>query len=1273
MKNHKSHPLLGRVFRIIAWSTLLPLSATATTYTWTGGGTTADWSEAGNWSGNSRPPSNSFDTALVFTGSGHLSSLQDLSPSFLLNALTFDANAGAFIISGIDLNFGNTLSGTGPALTRSSGSAIEIRNNLTLSNSLTFSNTTSISSTIGLVTLSGVISGSGGLIINGNGGTAAALALTNANTYTGSTTWTQGTVRISSDASLGAAPSSASNNLIFTSAGFSSLQLAANAGAVTLNANRNIQLAAGAARATFDTNGATNGLTIPGVISGSGGINKYGDGTLTLTGTNTFTGGTQISGGTVSINSLAALGGTPVGAVHNNVQFLSNQSATQETLQLAAGAGSITIGVNRNISIDSGVTGFFDTNGGSNSLTIAGIVNGAGSLGKAGLGALYLTGTNTYAGGTNISGGVLNINSDAALGAASATNRLMFTGAGSTLQLGTSALTLDASRFVDTLTGATATFDTNGANNALTIGGNISGGGSVVLTGGGTLALPGLNSYTGSTSVKSGTLLLRTASLGAWPILYGDLVLGNSVNPGAAGGAVARVGHSNVNVTNSNLIVYSDGLFDGNNFASRFNAVTMSGGEVRLGNGGLVVQADVTINGAATAALISSTTFDSNLSLNNTSHLFTVGRGSSIYDLDVQAGMTSGSLTKTGAGVMRLAGTNNPNLAVTLNAGTLALASDTVLGNTAGSNTFTLAGGTVAADGGNRTIANPVALNGSATVGASLDGTARAISFTGGVTLGGSYTLTNNNTALTTLGGTFALGGNTLTLGGTGSTTFSGPITGTGGLTINNPGTTTLSAASTYSGATTISAGTFVVGSTGSITGGNIAVGSSTLGAVLTISDNGSVSPGAGKTLMIDGTNATPGSVTIGASTTLSTGAAFVGGSEIATFTQNGGSFTTNGAGLNFGLNFAVGAQSTYNLNSGTLSTGDVALGRAGRATFNQTDGVFTTNGNSITMAVQDSGRATYNLDGGTLTTNAVARGSGQATFNFNGGTLTAAASNAAFFQGLTTANVRAGGATISTGTNAITIAQPLLHDTAAGAPAIDGGLTKLGLGTLTLSGANTYTGATSVNTGTLLVNGTNGGAGTFTVTNSGSVLGGTGSIAGAVTVTSGGALNPGNNVGVAGASSVVGTLSVGALTLNNSANAIFDVNSPTLYDELTATGTVNLGGATLTLNVNPNAAFVSGQVLDLFHTTGTLSGSFAGINNGSIYSFGGNAFQAVYTSTDFELVAVPEPATWLAGVLTMLVFTLGWRSRLRRSVVQTFSADDLSPAQRAPTTLEPV
>jgi autotransporter-associated beta strand protein len=80
------------------------------------------------------------------------------------------------------------------------------------------------------------------------------------------------------------------------------------------------------------------------------------------------------------------------------------------------------------------------------------------------------------------------------------------------------------------------------------------------------------------------------------------------------------------------------------------------------------------------------------------------------------------------------------------------------------------------------------------------------------------------------------------------------------------------------------------------------------------------------------------------------------------------------------------------------------------------------------------------------------------------------AASSTAYIGGLTNAFIQAGGARIDTNNFTITVSQALLTDPVSSG----GGLTKDGGGTLTLTGANTYTGPTTVTAGTLsLGNGT--------------------------------------------------------------------------------------------------------------------------------------------------------------------------------------------------------
>ena len=164
-----------------------------------------------------------------------------------------------------------------------------------------------------------------------------------------------------------------------------------------------------------------------------------------------------------------------------------------------------------------------------------------------------------------------------------------------------------------------------------------------------------------------------------------------------------------------------------------------------------------------------------------------------------------------------------------------------------------------------------------------------------------------------------------------------------------------------------------------------------------------------------------------------------------------------------------------------------------GTDTFVQTGGTHTVSSEVLVGSPYSSsypGTGTYTLTGGTLQIPVVSGGLGTSTFNFNGGTLQATASDnpaaasnpTTFVAGLTTANVQAGGAKIDTNSFNVTMAQPLLHDPALGTVS-DGGLIKLGAGTLTLSGTNTFTGGTLLSAGTLAVANSSGlGTGSVTV-----------------------------------------------------------------------------------------------------------------------------------------------------------------------------------------------
>ncbi|EDS8519494.1 hypothetical protein AXM07_004832, partial [Salmonella enterica subsp. enterica] len=162
--------------------------------------------------------------------------------------------------------------------------------------------------------------------------------------------------------------------------------------------------------------------------SGSGQVVKSGDETLTLSGTNSYTDGTLISGGTLVATNLEALG---TGDVTNNA-----------TLELNTG-------------------GDFINN-----------IGGTGRVEKSGDETLTLSGSNTYTGGTLISGGTLVATNVEALGTGDVTDNAV-------LELNT------GGDFIN----------------------NIGGTGRVEKSGDDTLTLSGSNSYTGGTLISGGTLV----------------------------------------------------------------------------------------------------------------------------------------------------------------------------------------------------------------------------------------------------------------------------------------------------------------------------------------------------------------------------------------------------------------------------------------------------------------------------------------------------------------------------------------------------------------------------------------------------------------------------------------------------------------------------------------------------------------------------------------------------------------------------------------------
>lgn len=281
--------------------------------------------------------------------------------------------------------------------------------------------------------------------------------------------------------------------------------------------------------ANFDVSADVGGtLTISGTIGSSGGadINKEGAGTVVLTGANSaFNRNVVINGGTLLASNNLAFGS--VGSVS-----LTN---TDTRLELADGIiidRPLTIenrGNNKTVGLQSGASSalyagaisiveagqgnfdvFADTGG---TLTISNVISGGtAGVSKEGAGTVVLSGANTYGDGTFVNAGTLIVTGGVAIPDASGV--FIADVAGATLRL-------QSSETIGSLSGGGAAGGVVdlGAN-TLTVGdatttffgGTITNTGSLVKQGTGALVLTNDNTYTGSTTVREGVLLLGSAN-----------------------------------------------------------------------------------------------------------------------------------------------------------------------------------------------------------------------------------------------------------------------------------------------------------------------------------------------------------------------------------------------------------------------------------------------------------------------------------------------------------------------------------------------------------------------------------------------------------------------------------------------------------------------------------------------------------------------------------------------------------------------------------------
>ncbi len=403
----------------------------------------------------------------------------------------------------------------------------------------------------------------------------------------------------------------------------------------------------------------------------------------------------------------------------------------------------------------------------------------------------------------------------------------------------------------------------------------------------------------------------------------------------------------------------------------------------------------------------------------------------------------------------------------------------------------------------------------------------------------------------------------------------SGADAGSWGLTKDGEGTLALNSANTYTGGTTMNAGTLGVGTGTALgsaevafSGGVVVLDDFTGASTMTVANDFSLNgTGLRAFNVLSGDSATLSGTIAGDAELLKSGAGtlilstantYTGGTTIEAGTlrlenddaAGTGTITTQGSVIDYsnGINIA----NPIDLDSNTTQLQVSAGGAIQSGTISESNGprplekigaggLVLSGTNTFTgpMTISSGGLATTNGSAIGDTTPVILNGASSGFFVIDSETIGSLSGS-----GLT--RIAAGETLTVGGNDASTSFSGLIEDN--GGP---GNFTKIGGGTLNLTGDSTYTGPTIVDGGTLLVNGLI--VSDVTVGN-GATLGGSGEV-GAVTV-NGGTLAPGNSIG---------TLTVnGAFVLTPDAAYEVEVNAAGAGDKVIVNGTVNLTGATL-------------------------------------------------------------------------------------------------------------
>ncbi len=919
------------------------------------------------------------------------------------NVSIASTNSGNLDLNGNAINV-NGLTGAGTVTNTATGQA----------SSITVGNNNATSG------FTGVISNGSGTVSLGKTGTGT-LTLSGNSTYTGGTTITGGTINISRETALGAS----SGNLTFNGSG-ATLQLAATISPST----RNMVLTTDG---TIDTNGFT--LATSGTISGVGGLSKIGAGTLSLSGVNTYSGNTTVSVGTLQLANVAAI---PSGSGKGNLSLASGTTLDlnnlSPTVNGLTGAGTVT----------NSQTGAVTFTAGSNDATstFSGIIqngNGTVAFTKTGTGILTLSGTNTFTGTTTVSAGTLALAGGTVIPDTGAV--VLADTAGAVLQL-------NAAETIGSLAGGGLsggnvslqgfTLTTGAANSDSIFNGAISGTGGLTKDGTGKLTLGGTNTYSGPTTISTGTLALgsdKGLSSNSTLTIFGPGFL--DIN----GYSVAMDGLLGTGT------ILNNGLIDATLTAGAGGGSTSFGGVIADGTKAI----SLTKSGSGTLTLTGINTYSGDTTIaNGTLSVANIGAGGNLgtgtnpiilgdvatkgilsytgtSDLTYTRGFTvnagGGEINTTAAGkTLTLQGTDITT------AGTFTVSGD---GNALVQSVITGSGGLTKANTGSMILSSVNTYTGDTTISTGTLQVTNAAAIPSGtgkgnVAVNGTSILDVNNLSLT-LNGLSGSGVVTntagspvsLTVGGNDATAnFTGIIQDGSGVTSlvkTGTGIQTLGGANTYSGDTTISAGTLQFGIATAIPSGS-----------------------------------SKGNVVLGASGTLD-----LNDFEVSINGLSGSGLITNNAGAS---TLSVGNNNQSSEFTGTIKDGLGTIGLTKTGT-----GMLTLSGTSTFSGATTISQGTLSMGSDTgLSSSSTLMIGDAGALDLNGKVIaidglagTGSITNNSATQVTLTIGSSGGsgtfGGTINDGTGVI-------------------GLVKTGSGTVTLSNLNTYSGHTTVTGGLLAI-----------------------------------------------------------------------------------------------------------------------------------------------------------------------------------------------------------